>query len=329
LFLSFVAIASVSCQTGFNGSVLSERYIHKYGFPLSAQEWRDRTEDGQIITFLKDGVKVTKTYENGKLHGPTTYTYPHSDIIHRSQIYDVDLLLKETVFDAKGLPLREEAFEFDDRKIITVWSPKGAPLSVEAYEGSHLLEGQYYDWEHTLEAEVVDGVGFRTQRESSGLLLLKDRIEQGQIALRTTYHPNGQVHTISHYTEGLLDGEQLKYTSSGRPFMQMHWHLGVLDGLKTSFRNGSKVAEVPYVAGMKEGVEQHFDDLGNLVSEIQWRGDQKHGFHKIYSEEETEVSWFYRGNHVSQDKFDTLERRDAVIADFEMDAAQIESCVEE
>ncbi len=300
-----------SCQSSNSiDQVVSQTFVHKYGFETSEEEWEARDQDGQVVTMLKNGVKVTRTYENGKLHGPTTSTFPHSSIVEKLLVYDGGTLLKECVNDPAGVPLREEAYEFDNRKIVTMWDDKGVPLSVEEYDDEILMEGKYFTQEHELEAIVEGGYGERIKRDRTGLLISREKIENGIIATRSTYHPNGQIHTISHYHDYQLHGPQMKFTASGRPLMELNWNHGILDGQKIVYRNGSRVAVIPYINGQKHGTELHYDDLGNLTAEIEWRNDKKHGLTKLHSEEATDTEWFFKGQSVNADKFQNLEMRE-------------------
>lgn len=298
-----------------NGDVVSQEFIHKYGFGVSQEEWEERAQDGQVITMMKNGVKATRSYENGLLHGNTTYTFPHSNVVEKLLVYDQGTLLKEVLHDAGGIPMREDLYEFDDRTIITLWDEKGSPLSIEEYLEESLLDGKYYTPEHELEAQVENGFGVRVKRDRAGLLLCRDKIEKGAIAERTSYHPNGQIQTVSHYVDYQLHGEQIKNTPSGKPLMSVQWNRGVLDGLKTVYRNGIKIAEIPYINGLREGTEFHYDDFGTLTAEIQWKGDKKHGFSRYHSEEMTENEWYYKGQAVNEQKFQMLDNREKLIAD--------------
>lgn len=318
LFKTFAGTAALfltCCQSNQGGDLLSQQFVHKYGFNVSESEWDERSQDGQAIAIFKDGVKVTRSFENGVLHGITTYTFPGSSVVEKLLAYDQGTLLKEVIQDENGIPIREELFEFDDRKILTYWDEKGAPLSIEEYDDELLQEGKYYTPDHELEAQVESGFGVRVKRDRTGSLLYRDRIEDGVIAERTSYHPNGQVHSISRYHDYQLHGEQLKFTASGKPLMKLSWNHGILDGLKTIYRNGSKIAEIPYVNGQKHGTEFHFDDLGNLTAELEWKSDKKHGQSQFHTEESTEVEWFYKGQPVTEAKFDTLETREQFIAE--------------
>lgn len=314
-FLTAFFVAS--CQTiSSPEQILSQKFVHKYGFDLSEQEWDQRSQDGQTIITLKNGVTITRTYENGNLHGPTTYTFPNSAMVEKILFYNQGNLLSETTQDTNGVPIREESYGFDDRLTLTFWNDKGVPLSVEEYNGDFLVDGKYYSLEHELESEVNDGNGFRTKRDRLGLLISRDQIENGVMSARTTYHPNGQVHTVSHYRDYMLHGEQSKYTVSGRPLMALHWDRGILDGIKTVYRNGLKVAEIPYIHGQKNGLEYHYDDLGNLIAEVLWRNDKKHGCSKSYTEESQDLEWFFNGHSVSAEKFELLKMREQIVADF-------------
>ncbi len=319
LFGSASALLFSCASNNSLDQVVSQTYVHKYGFDVSEEEWEERAQDGQVVTMLKNGVKITRSFENGHLHGPTTYSFPHSNVTEKLMVYDQGTLLKEAVNDPAGMPIREEIYEFDNRKIVTLWDEKGSPLSIEEYEDEILVEGKYYDSNHDLESQVEGGFGERTKRDRSGLLIEKDAIESGLIASRTTFHPSGQIHTVSHYHDYQLHGEQLKYTASGKPLMKLTWNHGVLDGLKIVYRNGTKVAEIPYVSGQKHGMEVHFDDLGNLTAEIHWKNDKKHGCSKFFSEETTDSEWFFKGQSVNAERYQMLETRDKIVADLSGD----------
>lgn len=317
VFLAAGAVLFSACQHSDDSlnQVISQKYVHKYGFDVTENEWEERSQEGQVITLLANGVKVVQSYENGVLHGPTTNTFPHSSVIEKIMMYDAGTLLKETQCDHSGIPIKEEIFEFDDRTIITSWDEKGVPLSIEEYEHDLLMEGKYYTPEHILEATVEAGFGERIKRDRTGTLLSRDTIENGSSSQRISYHPNGQVHTISHYHENQLHGEQLKFTASGKPLMKLNWDHGVLDGLKTVYRNGTKIAEIPYDHGSKQGLEYHYDDLGHLTAEIEWKADKKHGASKFHTEDTTEVEWFFKGKTVSAHKFELLDTREKLLAD--------------
>ena len=315
---SGLILASCQNRTALD-QIVSQKYVHKYGFEVSPTEWAERSQDGSLVEELKNGVKITRSYENGALHGPTTYSFPNTLVVEKLLTYDQGTLLKETLFDAAGMPMREDLYEFDERNIITLWSDRGIPLSIEEYENEVLIEGKYYTPDHELEAKVENGYGYRVKRTRDGLLISKDQMKNGLIAERTTFHPNGDIHTVSHYHDYQLHGSQMKYTSSGRPLMELSWNHGILDGQKVIYRNGIRVAEIPYVNGAKHGTEYHYDDLGTLISETLWRNDKKHGCCKSYTEDSMDAEWFHNGMLVDAQKFVLLEQREQLVAELSLD----------
>jgi antitoxin component YwqK of YwqJK toxin-antitoxin module len=318
IFSTIVLLLTACSNDDSSNAVLSQRYIHKYGFDVSEAEWDARDQDGQIITFLKSGIKVTHTFENGILHGLTTYTYPHSSIVEKSMVYNQGTLQKETVNDPSGVPISEDVYELDDRRISTLWDYKGFPLSVEEYQGEILTEAKYFNPEHDLEGQVEAGFGEKYLRDRQGLLLSRELIENGIAVTKTNFHSNGQIHSISHYHNQQLHGIQKKFTTMGLPLMDLSWNHGILDGMKVSYRNGKKVAQIPYVNGERQGIEAHFDENGFLTAEIEWKGDKKHGPSRFYHGNAEEKEWFYNGVAVSQEKFETLQTRNEIVAELKL-----------
>lgn len=317
LLLLSALILAASCQKNqSDDELVCETFVHKYGFETSKKDWEERERDGKVVSKLKSGVSISTSYENGQLHGPSTKTFPHSAIIENETIYDHGEMLREKTFDTSGVPIQEKAYEYDDRIVVSSWDESGVPISIEEYENDLLMEGKYYTPEHELEASVAQGFGDRTKRDRKGLLLASESIENGRVARRTTFHPNGNTHTITHYKEGKLHGLESKFTSFGQPLMELNWNMGILDGPKIVYRNGYQVAVIPYINGKKEGVEIHYDDLGNLTAEIPWKSNKKHGVSKLFSEESTESEWFFRGKKVPEERFRVLFEREQIVSDF-------------
>lgn len=302
-------------SSDMENTVLSQKFIHKYGFDISEQEWASRDQEGQIVSTLKNGVKITSSYENGILQGPTTHTFAGSSIIEHLFIYDSGNVIKEVLHDAKGIPMREIAYEFDDRKIITLWDEHGAPMSIEEFDGELLMEATYFTPQHELEGVVESGFGEKLRRDRAGTLLSRELIENGIVARHTAYHPNGHVHSVSNYHDYQLHGEQKKFTSLGKPLMDLQWDHGVLDGTKIVYRDGIKSAEIPYSNGQKHGLEIHYDEAQNKTAEIAWKNDKKFGCSKFYTDGTEEHQYYYNGALVSQDKFEMLSDRASLVAE--------------
>ena len=323
-FYLLLSVSSIllffSCQKKDDSQeIVSQRFVHKYGLDLSEEEWEKREKDGQVITVLDNGVTVTNTYSNGILNENTTFTYPDSDIIEQLLVYDEGTLIKKVHYDEVSIPVLEEVFDLDNRKTITRWNKEGVPLSVEEYENDVLVKGEYFDKTNECETTVNEGTGYRTRRDRDNILLSKDTFQNGELVHRTTFHSNGTIQSENPYKSYLLHGKQITYSESGKPLMEALWKEGQLDGMKYLYSNGQKTTEIPFVSGKKHGVERHFDTNSNLVAEIQWNNDVRHGSSRYYGEEDTKIDWFYRGQNVSLKKFQMMEFREKLMAELRGD----------
>jgi len=102
-----ILLTFFSCHKDEDSDVVSQQYIHKYGFGMTQKEWQSRKKEGTSIAVLDSGVTVTNTYNNGILHGPTTYSFPNSSTVEKLYIFDNGTLIKEVSHDMMGIPYKE------------------------------------------------------------------------------------------------------------------------------------------------------------------------------------------------------------------------------
>ncbi len=303
-----------------NDEVISQRYIHKYGYAVSKAEWDERDYPGQVITNMRNGITVTATYEAGKLHGPTTYTFPHSQTVEHFYLYNQGAKVKEIHYNPMGMPVQERVQLSPSRHAVTMWYNEGSPLLIEEFVGNELLEGQYFTSDNEIESRVEKGHGVRIQRNASGQLLAKEQIEQGFTTRRETFHPNGAPQSIAFFQQGLLQGEKRSFAPSGEPVAIEEYVQGKLHGVSTYFNNGNKYLEVSYLNGQKNGIERHYVDGDILTEEVSWENNLRHGSAIAYIDGKAQQRWFYAGEEVNQRKFDDLNRLDQMIAQISPDA---------
>jgi antitoxin component YwqK of YwqJK toxin-antitoxin module len=294
--------------------VVSQRYIHKYGYAVSKEEWDSRSYPGQVITAMRNGITVTATYENGVLHGPSTYTFPHSQTVESYYFYDQGNLAKETHYNLSGMPARETVNHSPYRYTSTMWYAEGSPMSIEEFSNSDLYEGQYFTPANETESRVEKGNGLRIRRDQKGLLVSKDIIESGLMTRRESFYPSGTPESIVHYAKSQLHGEKKTFSLEGEPVAIEEWVNGQLHGKSTYFKNGNKVVEVSYLNGSKNGMEVHYIDGEVIAEEVQWENNKKHGASNYYINGIAQTTWFYDGEEVSRRKFDELNRLDEMIS---------------
>ncbi|MBS0621229.1 MAG: hypothetical protein JSS61_07225 [Verrucomicrobia bacterium] len=313
--VGLLGLVLAGCQNNDNNqSVVSQRYIHKYGYAVSKDEWDMNTYPGQVITSLDTGVTITATYENGTLHGPTTYTYPHSQTVEHYFLYNNGSKVKEISYDPAGMPLREWIQLSPARHSLTMWYKEGSPMQIEEYAGNELIDGQYFSTENELEARVEKGAGLRIRRSADGTLLAKEVFEEGYAIKKETFYPNGSPESIAYYYHDKLNGEKRTFAQNGEPLSIEEWVAGQLHGKATYFKNGNRYLEISYLYGQKNGLETHFIDGDIISQEIAWENDLKHGTSIFYADGKSDTHWFYAGELVSKRKFDELNHLDEIIA---------------
>lgn len=287
-------------------NVVKQSFVHKYGMEVEKKEWNKRGESGKVVSLMKDGVICTKNYDNGYLQGDTTYTFPHSGAVQKIETFDEGRLVKLQEMFSTAKVKREVAYGNGNTRTETVWYESGAPRFREEYRDDKLIEGDYYTAHDQVESRISDGEGTRINRDDFGQLVSKDNFLYGRLQSKTLFYPNGTPREIIPYQAGKVHGEKRTFLPGGEPKTVEGWSNGVQDGITVLFQNGEKIAEVPYVNGYKNGVEQRYKDGRFVVEEINWYKDLKHGPSYSYIGDEMLISWFYNGQEVAKRQYERL-----------------------
>jgi antitoxin component YwqK of YwqJK toxin-antitoxin module len=315
LLCGALALLASSCHKDNNNSqVVSQRYVHKYGYAVSQEEWASKNYPGQVITALRSGVVVTATYENHELHGPCTYTYPNSQTVERYVLYNRGQTAKEVLYDMSGMPMKETVQLSPSRHSLTLWYADGAPRSVEEFANDELLEGQYFSVLNEVQSRVEKGHGERTMRDAKGTLLYRDEIDKGFTVKRDSFYANGSPESVTYYLNNQMHGEKTTFTANGEPLAVEEWVNGQLHGKSTYFKNGTKYLEISYLFGKKNGLETYFVDGDKVSHQIVWENDRKHGPEVYYVDSAEKTAWFYAGKEVSKSNYDEQIRLDEIVS---------------
>ena len=294
--------------------VVTERYIHRYGYDVSKSEWEAKDYPGQVITTYRNGVTVVTNYEDGQIHGFKTTTYPHSQTLDTKESYHRGLLTKRTSYDLRGIPLKEEHFVNPEQTKILFWYSNGIPRAQEDYRNDQLLTAEYYTLSNETEAKIINGSRMRVLRNAKGQMLAKEYLLDFELTKKETFHLNGTPEMTVNYKNGLLDGEKLVHAESGEPISKEIYKDGLLDGVAVYFQNGYRYLECDYSNGRKSGVEKHYID-GEVVSEESlWKNNLRHGPTQIFFDGIVKTQWYYNNERVTKAKYDDLSRREEQIA---------------
>lgn len=311
-FSAFIALlCTTGCHRGYHTQygeeVIEETYVHKYGVEVPPNYWVEKGKHGTVLMKRADGVVVSKNYSGGILDGETTYTFPHNQIVQKKEIYQNNMPIGETLYYFDGTPMNEFYSHPDTTfKDVNQWYVNGFPKSSEKYDGDRLLSGKYFNSANQQDSFVDNYEGKRIVRDDYGQLISVETIQQGQVILSTTNHPNGSPKEEIPYRNGLIDGVKKTYLPAGEPVSVEEWSNGKQNGLTTLFQNGERYAEIPYKDGAKNGVERHYRDGTIVLEEIGWENDLLHGPSKHYIGENVKTEWYYKGRPIARSNFEAL-----------------------
>jgi len=297
--IAILAVTTTACsgnRVNYEEQVIDETYVHKYGVAVPSDYWTSSGEHGAIVSTMGDGVVVSRSYSAGTLDGDTTYTYPHSSQIQKTETYRMGNLVKVTEFFFDGTPKQEAAYQSPSPEMttITTWYLGGTPRSTERYTDRQLVSGEYYTALNQKDALVENYQGTRLVRDDYGQITATDTIRNGQMELRQTYHPNGSPKETIPYVNGLPEGVKRTYQPAGEPDTVEQWANGKQHGMTVIYQHGEKLAEVPYVNGEKHGIEYRYRDGATKVQQISWDAGDMHGPATTYIGDTAKTEWFYR-----------------------------------
>lgn len=306
LFLLSIAFFTSGCGTKACDNECEERvYVHKYGVRVRPDYWVDKGQSGQVISTMRDGVIITQSYCAGELHGECNYTYPNSGKVHRSEIYNRNVLEKENTYYPSGAPEKTCEWLSPNSYTVTTWYEWGSPHSVEKFEDGRLLCGEYFTGINERDSWVYDGAGERITRDCKGNFICMDEFNGGELYRRTYYYPNKGPREVISFMNGVPHGERKTYYSDGSPCTTESWEHGRQNGTMVIFQNGEKYSEVPYFDGKKNGIERRYADGYNLSQEVTWYNNQMHGPTYTYVGDCIQTDWFYKGRMTSQSNFES------------------------
>ena len=301
---------SCCCQNNNNKDIVKQSHIHQYGVAITKNDWIKRGSDGKVISLMKDGITVTKTYNNGVLNGETTYSFPYKDSVEKAEYYDNGTLVKKVSNYNTETPMKEIAFLPDNTEHITLWYNNGSPKSIESYDNNIIITGEYFTTLNNRESSITEGNGIATRRDANGQIISRDTIEDGAMVLSTTYYRNGEPLAETPYSNNIINGEKKTFLLGGEPDTIENWIDGSQEGITVIFQNGEKYAEISYENGQKNGIERRFKDEYTVVENISWKDDKKHGPTHHYVADQVKTDWYYQNRSIaSKSTFEELSSR--------------------
>lgn len=306
LLLATAALVS-SCRSTRSNDIVKVEYLHEYGVPVHEKDWVRQGKNGQTVGLNSEGVTIRKNFEKGILHGETTYTFPHSTILQRKELYTEGKVISRSENYSTGVPMKQEKFISDSVSEVLTWYEKGTPKSSEKLENGLLMQGEYHNLDNVIEFRVAQGQGIRPHYSETGELIGKDTISNGQLLETLVFYPNMEPKSVTPYQNNLIQGTRLTFLPGGIPLTSEQWLHGIQEGNTIEYVNGEKAAEIPYVKGKKEGEALYYRNGTELVEKISWKNDQMHGPRVLYIDDQaTKIQYYLEGEIVSRPAYERL-----------------------
>lgn len=301
------------CARSSTEEVAKVSYYHAYGPEVAETEWKEQGSSGEVVELQKNGVEVRKEYRNGVLHGTCSWSFPYSTIVSRFEEYENGTKVSAGKNFETGVPQFQEEWTPDQHRTVRAWYDDGVPRFIEEYTGNALANGQYFTLDGDVEASVSAGTGVRVERSRLGVLLTREQLAGGEVLAHESFYPNGQLKESIAFQDGQRDGLTRRYAEHGEPVVVEQWKNDALDGPMLVFEGGNLARQVPYARGKKHGVELRFrPGTEEIVEEVTWRQDVRHGVSKTFLQGQTIVDWYWKNGKVSEEQF--LSRSEGSLA---------------
>ena len=126
------------------------------------------------------------------------------------------------------------------------------------------------------------------KRDSLGNTLVEGVIFQGKRnGSWVTYHPSGQVETITNYIEDQKNGLYLRFGQNNLIEEQASFMDDQLEGTFIRYQFGHLDERIEYKAGKKNGRAIKYYLRGGMQREMEFKDDVQDGYYRFYGEDGT------------------------------------------
>lgn len=279
--------------------IVKEIYETKYLGPTSYEDWLKRGSNGKMLQTFSDGSTKIQSFALGKLHGPTTITFPHSTTAKETLIFDTGCLVQKITYFTSGQ--KEVEIDYLQGKIckISSWFFDGTPKEIQELNDGLIQKAQSFK-NGQIDGQVIDFQGVLVVKDAYGNLLSKDTIAGGELAQKEEFYPNGELRQLTPYFHGKIHGQLKTFQIGGIPLAVEEWKNGCLEGNSLYFENGQLCQIVSYKEGKKHGIEKHLKDNKKIAQTISWKNGKKHGVSVAYIQDAPQESWYLEDKKVSE-----------------------------
>jgi antitoxin component YwqK of YwqJK toxin-antitoxin module len=249
--------------------------------PLAERTW---LFDGPSYVWDEEEHQIAEiNYSQGSLEGVSTYFHPCGQIWKRIPYVKNQIEGTVEVFKSNGELLQQINYTQGQRhgSSTRYWDSQRL-ASQEEYCRGKLENGQYFDQQGTLIAEVKNGTGYRAIFGKETFQELQEYIDgelEGEVKV---FNQEGRLKRIYHVKNGIKHGEEVEYydkffASSAplQPKLSFYWYEGKIQGhVKTWYPNGNLESQKEMANNAKNGVLSAWYRDGHLMLIEEYENDR-------------------------------------------------------
>lgn len=222
-------------------------------------------------------------YSQGSLEGMTTYFHPNSQIWKRIPYAKNQLEGTAEMFRSNGELLQQISYFQGERHGPSVRYWEGQQLaSYEDYCRGKLENGQYFDKQGNLLAEVKHGAGYRAIFGKENIQELQEFIDGSLEGEVKVFNQEGRLKRIYHVKNGIKHGEEVEYydrffasSAHPQPKLSFYWYEGKIQGMvKTWYSTGVLESQKEMSNNVRNGVLTAWYRDGNLMMIEEYDNDK-------------------------------------------------------
>lgn len=229
--------------------------------PLAERSW---LFDGTSYVWDEDENQIAEiNYSQGSLEGVSTYFHSNGQIWKRLPYTKNQLEGVVEIFKNNDDLLQQTTYTEGQKHGLSVryWDCQHL-ASQECYFHGKLENGQYFDPQGNIVAEVKNGNGFRAIFGKDHIQEIQEYVDGNLDGEVKVFTPSGNLKRTYHVKNNIKHGEEIEFydkffdsNSSPQPKLSFYWYEGKIQGyVKTWYPNGTLESQKEMSNNAKNGV---------------------------------------------------------------------------
>lgn len=236
--------------------------------PLAERSW---LFDGVTSAWDEEGRKSAEiSYSKGCLEGVSLYFHSNGQTWKRIPYLKNEIHGITEIFRNDGSLLQQIPYTQGQKHGIAMryWEPSRL-ASQEEYCRGKLEQGQYFDSEERLVAEIRQGNGIRAIFNKTGIHELQEYVDGAPEGEVKVFDESGRLKRLYHVKQEIKHGEEIEFDERNtppRPRLSFHWYEGKVQGvMKSWYPSGQLESQREMANNLKHGLLSAWYRDGTLM----------------------------------------------------------------